>query len=133
MIDISSERSIKLNGRSATVEVAGTINTNEPNKKRVTEADQNEQQYDDFRVCKPSPLQNSMAFECSKGLCLEQFRVGDIVWVKSNRRKDFPAWPAKVIDRRKMPQNLWRAFGFLEDGVLSFSTLKIAGIAHIDG
>jgi hypothetical protein len=55
MKGISSEESIKLKGRSATVEVAGMINTNEPKKKRVTEADQNEQQYDDFRVCKPSP------------------------------------------------------------------------------
>jgi hypothetical protein len=63
----------------------------------VTEADRNEQQYDDFRVCKPS-LQNSMPFECSEGLPLEQFRVGDIVWARSDRGNDFLAWPAKVIE-----------------------------------
>jgi len=93
----SSEESIKFKGRNATVEVAGMINTNEPKKKRVTEAE-NEQENDDFRVCKPSSLQNSMPFECSEGLPLEQFHVGDIVWARSDRRNDFHAWPAKVIE-----------------------------------
>ena len=62
---ISSEEIIKLKGRSATVEVAGMINTNEPKKKLVTEADQNEKKYDDLTVFKPTPLDNFMSFECS--------------------------------------------------------------------
>ena len=29
---------------------------------------------------------------------MEQFHVGDIVWARSDRRNDFHAWPAKVIE-----------------------------------
>ena len=101
MKGMSTEKAIKLKGQSARVKVAERIDSNEPKKKRVAETDQNKQQHDDFRVSNPSPLQNFMALECSEGLRLEQFGVGDIVWARFDRRKDSPAWPAKVIDPKQ--------------------------------